>query len=209
MEWDGQFVKRKKAKQKHRNSASVAGQPDRRSSVPGDWKDAISGFGEDSIWTLSITEFQSGSQHSAEAFPFSSSRMWRAGSSGGPGPSFFIGKMKQRREKGRNRETRPPWPDRERINPIGHVSRSFARGSALFPKVLVPYTHTSSRNVRWWGTQKNKETINRETRLTAAGPLLWCAAIRWKLVVLHVDFKVFYRHVGLGGNHRRRSLPRG
>lgn len=62
---------------------------------------------------------------------------------------FFIGKMKQRREKGRNRETRPPWPDRERINPIGHVSRSLARGSALFPKVLVPYTHTSSRNVRW------------------------------------------------------------
>lgn len=49
MEWDGQYVKRKKAKQKHRNSASVAGQPDRRSSVPGDWKDAISGFGEDSI----------------------------------------------------------------------------------------------------------------------------------------------------------------
>lgn len=112
--------------------------------------------------------------------PSSSSRKSRGNSRPVPIQDFFLDrKMKQRREKkSRNRETRPPWPDRGKYqSDWSRLSLVRSRLSALFPEVLMPL-HTHHPGASGSEEHKRTETINRETRLTVAGPFVWYAAIR-------------------------------
>lgn len=179
---------RKKAKQKHRNSASVGGQPDHSPPSDWDWKDENSGFARVVLYAFDYRA-PSGSRCaqsvSVSLFPRKCSVFFIQEEQGEfqacPDPGFFFmdRKMKQRREKkSRNRETRPPWPDRGKYqSDWSRLSLVRSRHSALFPEVLMPL-HTHHPGASGSEEHKRTETINRETRLTVAGPFVWYAAIR-------------------------------
>lgn len=165
------MCQRKKAKQKHRNSASVG--VDSRTVVDSrDWKDANSGLAR-IVWYAfdyrvpRVVLVRNNARQQCLCLALSARKcsvviqVERRESKRVP-VQDHRNRMKQSREKSRNRETRPPWPDRERIGSDWSrlsVVRSFACSLAAAPCFRGFYcrTHTDIIAGRPEGVRNTKE----------------------------------------------------